>query len=277
MSKEGTIELDNQSDNERNGNRKDKKVFKNQKYLFISTLSVIAFLSLWETASFYRWVNPLFISSPTAIIIAAKSLIVDATFWNNIGVSAYEFFWGFVLAAVIGIPMGIFAGWNRTFNSIISPFISALYVTPKVALLPVIVIAFGIGLTSKIVIVFLMAIFPIVMSAQKAMSTLDQNLIKAARSFSANEFQIFTTIALPSTVPFLLNGIRLGLGQGLIAIVVGEMFASTAGIGYQLTNAGQNLRTDEMFVGVLVIALTGIMLNALIGLIEKRFSLWKPE
>lgn len=243
----------------------------------ISTLSVIMFLVLWETASYYRWINPLFISSPIAILVAAKSLIVDGTFWTNIGVSAYEFLWGFVLAAAIGIPMGIFAGWNATFNSIISPFISALYVTPKVALLPVIVIAFGIGLTSKIVIVFLMAFFPIVMSAQKAMSTLDQNLIKAARSFSASEFQIFTTIALPSTVPFLLNGIRLGLGQGLIAIVVGEMFASTAGIGYQLTNAGQNLRTDEMFVGVLVIALTGVLLNALIGVIEKRFSLWKPE
>lgn len=264
------------------GNYKSKKVVKKNKkkdtkYIIISVFSVIAFLILWELASIYSWVNPLFISAPTEIILATKSLLFDVNFWSNIKVSAIEFAWGFAFATIIGIPMGVFAGWNKTFNAIINPFVSALYVTPKVALLPVIVIAFGIGIMSKIVIVFLMAFFPIVMSAQKAMSTLDKDLIKAAESFTASQMQIFTTIALPSTVPFLLNGIKLGLGQGLIAIVVGEMFASTAGIGYQLTNAGQNLHTDEMFVGVLVIAITGVILNGIISLIEKRFSVWKPE
>ena len=155
---------------------------------------------------------------------------------------------GFALAILVGIPIGVFSGWNKYFNAIVNPFISGLYVTPKVALLPVIVIAFGIGPASKLLSYFLMAFFPIVMSAQKAMVTLDQNLIKAARTFNASEFQIFKTIALPSTVPFLLNGIRLGIGQGLIAVVVGELFASTAGIGYQLTSNGQNLQTDRMFL-----------------------------
>lgn len=256
--------------------RKNKP--KKEKVTFIiSLISVLLFLLLWEVASRKAWINPLFVSSPIEIMKAAFLMVQEVSFWENMKVSGYEFLAGFTLAICIGIPIGVFSGWNAYFNAIVNPFISGLYVTPKVALLPVIVIAFGIGPASKIVIVFLMAFFPIVMSAQKAMLTLDQNLIKAARTFSASEFQVFKTIALPSTVPFLLNGIRLGIGQGLIAVVVGELFASTAGIGYQLTSNGQNLQTDRMFVGVLVITITGLILTSLLGVIERRFSSWKPD
>jgi ABC-type nitrate/sulfonate/bicarbonate transport system permease component len=257
--------------------KKAKKIKKEKKSFFISVASVLIFLLLWEVASQNEWINPLFISSPVEIAQAAVLMVQEISFWENMKVSGYEFVSGFVLAILIGIPLGVLSGWNSNFNAVVNPFISGLYVTPKVALLPVIIIAFGIGPASKIVIVFLMAFFPIVMSAQKAMLTLDQNLIKAARTFNASEFQIFKTIALPSTVPFLLNGIRLGIGQGLIAVVVGELFASTAGIGYQLTSNGQNLQTDRMFVGVLVITITGIILTSLLGIIERRFSSWKPE
>ncbi|MGG0791838.1 ABC transporter permease [Peribacillus simplex] len=257
--------------------KKAKKIKKEKKSFFISVASVLIFLLIWEVASQNEWINPLFISSPIEIAQAAVLMVQEISFWENMKVSGYEFIAGFVLAILIGIPIGVLSGWNSNFNAVVNPFISGLYVTPKVALLPVIIIAFGIGPASKIVIVFLMAFFPIVMSAQKAMLTLDQNLIKAARTFSASEFQIFKTIALPSTVPFLLNGIRLGIGQGLIAVVVGELFASTAGIGYQLTSNGQNLQTDRMFVGVLVITITGIILTSLLGIIERHFSSWKPE
>ncbi|WP_221563046.1 ABC transporter permease [Pseudalkalibacillus sp. A8] len=254
-----------------------KKIGSGKREFVLSVLSVVSFIIGWEVVSRNEWVDPLFISSPLSIMQAAVIMVQDPVFWRNMGVSGYEFGVGFLFAMAIGIPLGVFSGWNKTLNAIVNPFISGLYVTPKVTLLPVIIIAFGIGPASKIVIVFLMAFFPIVMSAQKAMNTLDQNLIKAARTFAANDLQIFKTIALPSTVPFLLTGIRLGIGQGLIAVVVGELFASSSGIGYQLTHDGQNLQTDRMFVGVLVITLTGIILTTLLGMVEKRFSLWKPD
>lgn len=254
-----------------------KEIGKRQKGLLLSTFSVVVFIICWEIVSRNEWVDPLFISSPLAILKAAVTMVQDPVFWGNMGVSGFEFGIGFLLALLIGIPMGVFSGWNKTFHAIVNPFIAGLYVTPKVTLLPVIIIAFGIGPESKIVIVFLMAFFPIVMSAQKAMNTLDQNLIKAARTFAASEYQIFKTIALPSTVPFLLTGIRLGIGQGLIAVVVGELFASSAGIGFQLTHDGQNLQTDRMFVGVLVITFTGIILTSIVGLVERHFSSWQPD
>ena len=243
----------------------------------ISTISVVLFLIGWEVASRREWIDPLFISSPISIVQAAIIMVQDPTFWRNMGVSGYEFSIGFIFSVVIGIPMGVFSGWNKTFYAIVNPFISGLYVTPKVGLLPVIVIAFGIGVESKMIIVFLMAFFPIVMNAQKAMNSLDRNLINAARTFAASEFQIFKTIALPSTVPFLLTGIRLGIGQGLIGVVVGELFASSAGIGFQLTIDRHNLQTAKMFVGILVITLSGSILTVLVGMLEKHFSAWRPE
>lgn len=254
-----------------------KKQQKVDPRFLLSVSTVVLFFIGWEAVSRYEWVDPLFISSPIAIIQASVVMMQEPKFWSNLGVSGYEFGIGFLLAMLIGIPMGVLSGWNKTFNAIVNPFISGLYVTPKVTLLPVIIIAFGIGPMSKIVIVFLMAFFPIVMSAQKAMNTLDQDLIKAARTFTASEWQIFKTIALPSTVPFLLTGIRLGIGQGLIGVVVGELFASSAGIGFQLTTDGQNLMTDRMFVGVLVITLTGILLTGILGMLERHFSSWQPS
>lgn len=250
---------------------------RDNKGVMLSGLSIVVFLALWELVSFQKWVDPLFISSPSAIAKKAMVMVQEPVFWGDLAVSGYEFIVGFLLAVVIGIPFGIFSGWNKTFNSLFSPYVSVLYMTPRVAFMPIILIAFGIGPASKIVVVFLMSIFPIIINAQKAMYTLDNNLLKAAKAFTASEWQIFKTIALPSTVPFLLTGIRLGIGQGLIGVVVGELFASTAGIGFQLTNAGQNLQTDRMFVGVLVITLIGIVLTSFVGLVEKYFSSWRPE
>jgi NitT/TauT family transport system permease protein len=254
-----------------------KKTLKDQRGILLSTFSVVAVLLLWELISRFEIIDPLFISSPLAIASAAVVMFGEARFWSDLGISGYEFVVGFGLAVLIGIPLGVFSGWNKTFYYLVNPYISAMYVTPRVALMPVIIIAFGIGPASKIVVVFLMSLFPIIMNAQRAMHTLDQNLIKSARAFTASEWQIFRTIALPSTVPFLLTGIRLGIGQGLIGVVVGELFASTAGIGFQLTNAGQNLQTDRMFVGVAVIAAVGILLTTVVGMIEKHFSSWRPE
>lgn len=256
---------------------KPKVLRKKDFTIVISVFSVALFILGWELVSKKEWIDPLFVSSPSEIFQAAVVMVQEPAFWSNMSVSGYEFAVGFIFAVLIGIPIGVLSGWNKIFNAIVNPFISGLYVTPKVALLPVIVIALGIGVESKMLIVFLMAFFPIVLNAQKAMQTLDQNLIKAARTFTASEFQVFKTIALPSTVPFLLAGIRLGIGQGLIGVVVGELFASSAGIGFQLTIDGQNLQTARMFVGIFVITITGLVLSGLVGLLEKHFSSWRPQ
>jgi len=168
-------------------------------------------------------------------------------------------------------------GWYRRFNAVLDPFVSALYATPRIALLPLLMIWFGIGFASKMAIVFLGAVFPIVVNTITGVRTLDADFVKVARSFGGNDRQLFVTVALPSSVPLLLSGLRLGLGHALIGIVVGEMYGATSGIGYLITVSGARFQTDKVMVGIIIIALAGILLTGLLRAIERRFERWRPD
>ena len=144
-------------------------------------------------------------------------------------------------------------------------------------LLPLLILWLGIGIESKIAIVFLGAIFPIVMNVMAGMRTLDEHLLRCARSFGATDRQILLTIALPSTLPFLIAGIRLAVGRALIGVVVGELVASTAGIGHMMAMASASFQTDKVFVGVMILAATGYGLTELLSRAEAHFERWRPR
>lgn len=239
--------------------------------------SVGSFLLLWQIAGSSNWVDPLFISSPSLIWNAARQLAVEGLIWNDMWVSGQEFLIGFGLAVLVGIPLGILLGWYRTLNAALEPFVSFFYATPRVALLPLIIIWIGIGIWSKVALVFLGAVFPILITTETGMRTIDGALLKAARSFGANDRQIFATIALPSSVPFILAGLRLGVGRALIGVVVGELYAANAGVGYMIARAGAVFQTSKVFVGVLIIAGTAIILMEILKQFERRFERWRPE
>ncbi|MBI3076886.1 MAG: ABC transporter permease [Deltaproteobacteria bacterium] len=239
---------------------------------------VILFLLAWEYVGGYKeLINPIFMSAPSRILKAGYGLFASGEIWNDLRVSGTEFIVGYVLAAVIGIPFGILAGWYKKFFYITDPFLSSLNATPRVALLPLIIIWVGIGIWSKIVIVFLGALFPILLNTLDGVKTTDERLLKAARSFGADDFQIFRTVVLPATVPFILSGLRLGVGRALVGIVVGELYAATAGIGFLITVAGATFQTDKVFVGILIIAAAGVISFELLNRLERRFDNWRPK
>lgn len=240
--------------------------------------SVVLFLAAWEYVGGYKeLINPIFMSAPSRILKAGYGLFASGEIWNDLRVSGTEFIVGYVLAAVIGIPFGILAGWYKKFFYITDPFLSSLNATPRVALLPLIIIWVGIGIWSKIVIVFLGALFPILLNTLDGVKTTDERLLKAARSFGADDFQIFRTVVLPATVPFILSGLRLGVGRALVGIVVGELYAATAGIGFLITVAGATFQTDKVFVGILIIAAAGVISFELLNRLERRFDNWRPK
>jgi NitT/TauT family transport system permease protein len=160
---------------------------------------------------------------------------------------------------------------------VFDPFISALYATPRIALLPIIILWLGIGLESKAAIVFLGAFFPITINVIAGMRTLDDGLLRCAYAFGANERSIFTTISLPSTLPFIIAGLRIGVGRGLVGVVVGELVASTAGIGHMMAVAGATFQTDKVYVGIILLALSGYTLTALLKRLETRFESWRAH
>lgn len=257
-----------------------------QERKILGSLAVILFLVLWEfmggALSVYNpilvlRINPMFMSAPSLVWKAAFELFASGEIYNDLYVSGTEFLWGYLLSVAVGIPFGIGVGWYKKLSYIFDPFINAMNATPRIALLPLIIIWLGIGIPSKIGIIFLGAVFPMLINARDGVKTTPQNLLNAAKSFGASEWRIFRTVVLPSTVPFILTGLRLGIGRALVGVMVGELYAATAGIGFMITVAGATFQTDKVFVGVLIFAISGMVLTEVVDRAERRFDRWRPK
>jgi len=242
----------------------------------LGAAAVAAALVGWEVAGRMRLVDPLFISAPSRIVAAGIELFAEGGIWNDIRVSGIEFLAGFALSVLVGIPVGLVTGWYRRVAYVLDPFVNALYATPRVALLPLVVIWLGIGIWSKIAIVFLGAVFPVLLSTYSGVRTTDARLLRAARSFGADDLQVFRTLILPGSVPFIITGLRLGVGRALIGVVVGELYAAQAGIGFLISVAGNQFQTDKVFVGVFLIAFVGVASMEILTRLERRFDRWRP-
>lgn len=239
--------------------------------------SVGAFMVLWHAFAASRIMPPIFLPGPLDVVEAGVELFSSPTIGNDLLVSGREFAIGYLLAAVTAIPLGLLMGWYPGLRHSLDPFISFLYATPRVVLIPLFIIWFGIGETSKVALVFLGAFFSIVISTIAGVRSLDPNLLKVARSFNATSPQVFRTIALPGSVPFILTGLRLGVGHALIAVVVGELIAAQAGIGLRIAIAGATFQTAKVFAGVFVVASTGVLVTTILSRIEARFDEWRPR
>ncbi len=249
---------------------------KDHESVVLALVTIAAFLALWEILPALGLANPNFTSSPSRIVSAANWLFAHG-FWTDIRISAEEFGLGLGLAILVGVPTGIGLGWYRRPRAMFEPLIMALYAVPRVALMPLIILWLGIGLESKVAVVFLGAVFPIAVSVMAGMSTIDASLLQCARSFAATDRQVFRTLAVPSTVPFLVTGLRLGVGRALLGIVVGEMLASQAGVGHMMARAGSTFQIDKVFVGVAFLVIVGVGLNALLRVAEAHFEAWRPN
>ncbi|HEY7167463.1 MAG TPA: ABC transporter permease [Candidatus Binatia bacterium] len=254
------------------------KFYLNQERKILGTIAVVIFLLVWEACgNWLQLINPMFMSAPSLIAKAAVQLFASGEIWNDLYVSGIEFFWGYILSVVVAIPFGIAIGWYKRFAYVCDPFVNAMNATPRVALLPLVIIWLGIGILSKVGIIFLGAVFPLLINTRDGVKTTPANLLTAARSFGASEWQIFRSVVLPSTVPFILTGLRLAIGRALIGVMVGELYAATAGIGFMITVAGATFQTDKVFVGVLVFAITGMIMTDLVDRWEHRFDKWRPK
>lgn len=240
-------------------------------------IGILALLIIWEIVGRSGMINPLFISSPTRIWSAGVMYLETGRFWNDLSVSGTQFLLGFFLAIAVGIPFGLLMGWYKKINGLLDPLVTFLYASPRIALMPLFIIWFGIGIGSKVAIIFLGAVFPIVINTLIGIRTIDPLLLNVARSHKAKDHQIFATIVLPSAVPAIITGIRLGLGHALIGIVVGEMSAATAGIGFRMTQAGASYQTDLVFFALFLISGSGLLFSVMLRRLERRFDKWRAE
>src|SRR5258708_4122132 len=220
--------------------------------------SVLMFLIVWQAVASARLVPPLFLPGPLDIVDAFVVLFAQGQIWNDIWVSGQEVVYGYGLAVLIALPLGLLMGWYRRLNYALDPFISFFYSTPRVALLPLLILWFGIGIWSKIAVVFLGSFFPVVINTIAGVRNLDSGLIKTSRSFGATDAQIFRTLALPGSVPFILAGLRLGVGHALIGGGVGELVAAQAGVRPMIAKGRAPFPTAKMFARLVILDRTGL-------------------
>jgi ABC-type nitrate/sulfonate/bicarbonate transport system permease component len=243
--------------------------------LLVGLAAVILFLVVWQGVALRRLVPELFLPGPTDIFAALGGLIGGGTLWRDLWVSGQELLVGYGLAIAFALPLGLLMGWYKRVGYAIDPFVAFFYSTPRIVLVPLLIIWFGIGIWSKIAVVFLGAVFPMIVSTMSGVRNVDASLVKAARSFGATDTQLFRTVVLPGSVPFILTGLRLGIGHALTGVVVGELVAAQAGIGLMMATAGSTFQTSKVFAGMFIIAGSGIALTILLQKIEQRFQSWK--
>ncbi|MBZ5584165.1 MAG: ABC transporter permease [Acidobacteriia bacterium] len=239
--------------------------------------TLLSVLLIWELVARSGLVDPLFLSSPIMIAQAGVALFEDGEIWTHLEVSGSEFVLGYALAAAVGIPLGLATGWYRRLSYLLGPFIDTLNAVPRLTLMPIIVIWFGIGIWSKAIVAFLGAVLPILIATHSGVKTNEVRFLQVARSFSASELKIFSSIILPGTVPFIFTGLKYAIGRALLGVVVGELYAATAGLGYMIGSAGDTFQTDVVFFGVLIFTAVGLISVGVLNALERRFETWRPK
>jgi NitT/TauT family transport system permease protein len=239
----------------------------------IRVLSVALTLGIWEW--YGRGVDPIFFSYPTAILAAVPTMLQRGELQRNLMISLQGFVGGFGLAIFLGTLFGLLMGRYRLVDYILDVQINALYSTPNVALIPLLILWFGLGLTSKIVIVFLAAFFPIIVNTYAGVRNVGRGLVEIALAEGAGEAQIFGKIVVPASLPFIMTGIRLAVGRAVVGMVVAEMFTAITGLGGAIVYYGNTFATDKLFVVIIVLALMGVSLTEAVKLLERRFAPWK--
>jgi NitT/TauT family transport system permease protein len=247
-----------------------------QKYL-AGTLSVVGGLLLWESVSRILIANPLFLAAPTQIAQAVYALTLTGEMGRHVWISSIEFVIGYVIASVIGIAFGFGMANSVRFKQALQPWISGLYATPTIALAPLFILWLGIGIWSKVLVVIFLVLFPVTINTEAGLRQTSERLIEMLRSFGASEQQIFFKVSLPSALPFILAGLKLGIGRGLIGVVVAELFGSRAGLGRLISQSADAFNMPELFAGVIVLAIAGIAMTAGFGWMEKRLVPWTRD
>jgi len=253
-----------------------KGFFTERRRLWLGLFSVCFLVAAWELVLTYILpVNPFFFTKPSLIAAAFKEQIQGAKLWHDLAVSSQAFIWGFSFAVIVGIPAGLVMGWRRRVEYSLDPFLTALYASPLVALAPLFIIVFGVGVLGKAALVFLLSVFPFVFNTFAGVKSTDLLLINVIRSFGGNEKDLYLKVILPSTMPYIIAGARLAIGRGLVGIIVGEFYAASEGIGFAITQAGDTYRLPDMFVGIIILALIAVGMTELMRKLELTVAPWR--
>ncbi len=248
---------------------------------WISTLTLTSLLLAWWLVTAAGWIEPLFLPSPADILAKAGTLLtqgyMDASLWQHLGASLGRIGVALLAATLTAIPVGIAIGYNRVARGILDPLIEFYRPIPPLAYLPLIVIWCGIGELSKVLLIYLAIFAPIAIATATGVRTVDPAKLRAAQSLGATKAQLIRHVILPSALPDILTGIRIGLGVGWSTLVAAELIAATSGLGFMVQSAAQFLVTDVVVLGILLIALIAFALEMSLRALQRKLVPWHGQ
>lgn len=243
--------------------------------LILGLSSLVLLVAVWQVVVSAHVVNSLFLPSPSQVLDALRTLFDGGAVWSNLAVSGEEFGLGLGISVAGGAILGILTGWYKVLDEFLKPIVVGLNSMPQVAVIPVLILIFGIGMAPKVVVVILSCTTVILMNTAAGVENVDRHLMRLARSFSASDWQAIRTVVLPSVVPFFMTGLRISIGRAMIGVVVGEIFASKAGIGNILISASNAFNMPVMYATVIVITVLGILLTQGAAWLERYMQRWQ--
>ena len=241
--------------------------------LQVRLLSIFVLFVAWEY--FGRRVNPILFTYPTAIARAFIGLVASGELQSYMKESLLVLLYASILAIVVGVLFGVVMGRFAIVDWATDIYISALYSMPMVAMVPLIVLWFGFKVPAKVIIVFLFMVFPILLNTYQGVKDVDRNLQEVARSFCSTEGQLWRHLIIPSAIPFIVVGVRLAIGRGLVGMIVAEFYTSVTGLGYMIVRYANAFETDKLFVPIVVVMILGVGLMGLAKWVEGRIAPWR--
>ncbi len=243
--------------------------------LTLTIAGPVILLLVWEVLSRTETINPLFWPPPSSLWETTKTLFLEKDLLGDIGISLYRIIAGFLVGTVPGIALGLVMGLFWPMRIFLMPLASAIYAVPKIAVLPLVIIMFGIGELSKIMIVAISIFFLVALNTMSGVLAIDTQFRDVARNLGASRWELFWTVALPGSLPAIFTGMRLSLGFALVVIVGTEFLAADKGIGFMIWQSYQTLRIQQMFVGLVITGIMGWALTLLLDLIEQVVVPWR--
>jgi NitT/TauT family transport system permease protein len=238
----------------------------------IRAVSLAIVLAAWQIGG--ERVDAVLFTTPTAVAAAAVQMVASGELWSYLWPSLVVLIVGLAISAAAGIAVGLLLARFWVLDVALDMYVTFLYSTPTVALVPLIVLWVGFEFTAKVVILFLFAFFPLVINTYQGVKHVDPRLLEVGRAFRCSERQLWTNIVLPAALPFIVTGLRLAVGRGLIGMVLADLYTAISGIGYLIVRSASTYRVDKMFVPIVVLGLLGITLTALLRAAERWVAPW---
>jgi NitT/TauT family transport system permease protein len=257
-----------------------KSVWQRYDSLILGAGSILVLLVVWELLPRMLTLSAgtkLFFTTPSQVAGTLWNMFATGAIWAPLGVSASGFAIGLGLSIAVGLPLGVLIGRSKNLNAMFDPFITAFNATPRLVFLPLVMLWFGLGLWSKVVIVFIGALFPILINTYEGVRNADKLLINVVRSFGASEWDIARLVVIPNSMPYIVAGLRLAIGRAVLGVVVAEFFGSEQGLGVIMVQAAGRYQVDVVFSGLIVFAALSLIMTGLVQVLENRLSRWRPQ